>query len=106
MAKRSKSEPVELPVAEEGEITQTTIFPTIGAMWEDMHRLSWFDKYSSDTRRTMKFMFYTAIAETLRTLSFRMNADQSDAVFGEFDAELRMYDRELQAAAAEHETLQ
>ena len=99
--------PDELPVSDKPEITQTTIYPTVDAMWEEtVGKLPWFTRYGADTRRTLKYAFYTAVSETLRTVIFRMNADQSDQVFADFDSELRAYDLELQAQMAEFETLQ
>lgn len=105
-AKRRKknAKPLDLPISDNPEITTTSIYPTIEAMWaESIASLPWFEKYSPETRRTLRFAFYTAAAETLRTVAFRMNADQSDIVFGEFDKELRAYDLELQRAAADIE---
>lgn len=97
--RKDKNKPIELPVSDKAEISETTIYPTIEAMWiESIQKLPWFMDYSRETRRTLKFTFYTAVAETLRTVSFRMNADQTDQVFGDFDKELRAYDRELQHA--------
>lgn len=106
MPKRKKAAP-ELPVSDNAEITQTTIYPTLAAAWQDMvANLPWFEKYGSDTRRTIKYAFYMAAAEVLRTVAFRMNAEQNDKVFGDFDAEIRAYDLELQSAAEEHATMQ
>jgi hypothetical protein len=92
--------PADLPIADEGVITETTIYLTIAAAFEDaIGSKPWFSQYSPGTQRTLKYAFYTAAAETLRTIAFRMNAEQSDAVFKDFDAELLAYDLELQAAA-------
>jgi hypothetical protein len=90
--------PLDLPISDNPEITQTTIFPTIEAMWMEFSALPWFEKYSPETRRTLRFAFYTGVAETLRTIAFRINADQDTSVFTDFDKELRAYDRELQTA--------
>jgi hypothetical protein len=109
MAKRSKQraheEMHDIPVADEGAITQTTIYPTLEAAWQDIVvALPWFEKYSPETRRTLRYAFYTAASEVLRTAAFRMNSEQNDKVFSDFDAEIRAYDRELQAFCerAEH----
>ena len=73
-------------------------------MWEEcIASKPWFSQYSAGTQRTLKFAFYGAISEALRTVAFRMNMDQSDAVFGDFDRELSAYDKELQREAAEAE---
>lgn len=85
-----------LPIAEEGAITETTVYPTIEAMFtEAIAKMPWYPQYSPGTQRTIKFAFYTAIAETLRTVAFRMNADQNDSVFDDFGRELTAYDAEL-----------
>lgn len=100
--RRQKNKPIDLPISDNAEITQTSIYPTIEAMWlESVASLPWFEKYSPETRRTLKFVFYTAASETLRTIAFRINADQSDNVFTDMDVELRAYDKELQRLAEE-----
>jgi|SRR5215813_960385 len=98
--RRKKTAPIELPISDKAEISQTTIYPTVEAMWlESIGNLPWFDKYSPETKRALKFTFYCAIAETLRTVAFRINADQDTRVFDEFGKELQAYDKELQVAA-------
>jgi hypothetical protein len=93
-----EASPIDVPIADEGEISQTTIYPTIEAMWAEFSGLPWLDRYSPGTQRTIRFAFYTAVAETMRTVSFRANSDQDFRVFDEFDRELRAYDKELQRA--------
>jgi hypothetical protein len=100
--RRKKAKPIELPIADEGEISQTTIYPTIAAMWAEFSALPWFEKYSPGTQRTIRFAFFNAIAETLRTVAFRINADQDTHVFDEFGAELQTYDKELQRQMREY----
>lgn len=103
MARRRKNKPIKLPVSNKAEISETTIYPTIEAMWiESIQKLPWFEKYSPETRRTLKFTFYTAIAETLRTVAFRMNADQDRRVFDEFGGELQVYNQELHRQMREY----
>jgi hypothetical protein len=98
--RREKIKAIDLPIADEASITTTTIYPTIEAMWlECIQSWPWFWKYSIETQRTLKFAFYTGIAESLRTIAFRLNADQSETVFSDFDLELRAYDKELQRLA-------
>jgi hypothetical protein len=97
--RRKKAEPVELPIADSPEITATTIFPTIDAMWLEFSGHPALQNISRERREMTKFAFYTGIAETLRTISFRLNADQSTAVFDDFAKELRAYDRDLQRLA-------
>jgi hypothetical protein len=90
----------DLPIAEEGAITETTVYPTIEAAFEDaIGGKPWFASYSPGTQRTLKYAFYTAAAEMLRTVAFRMNSEQSDAVFNDLGAEISAYDDELRAAA-------
>ena len=97
--KKAKASEIDLPISDKAEITTTTIYSTIDAMFaECIASKSWFEKYSPGTQRTIKFAFYGGISEALRTVIFRMNADQSDAVFADFDRELRTYDLELQRA--------
>jgi len=101
---KSRSAPqVDVPIADEAAITETTIYPTIEAMWSEFSALPWFEKYSPGTQRTIRFAFFNAIAETLRTVAFRINADQDTRVFDEFGAELRAYDKELQRQMREHD---
>jgi hypothetical protein len=57
---------------------------------------------SRERREMTKFAFYTAVSETLRTIAYRLNADQNSSVFDDFDKELRGYDRELQRIATEY----
>jgi len=93
--------PIEVPISDNAEISQTTVYPNLESMWQECVATStYFQKYSPETKRTIKFAFYTAVAETLRTVIFRMNMDGDDRVFGEFDKELRIYDLELQSAIA------
>lgn len=103
-AQNASPEALNLPVSDEAAITETTIYPTIEAAFvEAIASKPWFPQYSPGTQRTLKYAFYTAVAETLRTIAFRMNAEQSEAVFIDFDRELRAYDLELQHEAAEAE---
>jgi hypothetical protein len=94
--------PIDLPISDNAEISQTTIYPTIEAMWKEFSALPWFEKYSPGTRRTIRFVFFNAIAETLRTVAFRINADQDTRVFDDFGAELQAYDKELQRQMREY----
>ena len=88
----------KVPISDKAEITQTTIYLTLAAMWEDMVvSAMWFKQYSAETQCTLRYAFYTAASEVLRTTAFRMNSEQNDKVFSDFDAEIRAYDLELQA---------
>lgn len=100
MAKRSKN--IELPApTDEGSIEQTTIYPTIEAMWlEGIVDKPWFDACSFEGKQVLKFVLYTAVAETLRTVAFRINSDQDTQVFDEWAREILAYDRTLQAYSA------
>lgn len=101
--RKQKNKPIEVPVSDNAEISETSIYPTIEAMWiESIQKLPWFEKYSPETKRTLKFTFYTAIAETLRTVAFRINADQDTRVFDEFGGELQAYDKELHRQMQEY----
>lgn len=88
---------IDLPSpADEGSISQTTIYPTIDAMFaESIAKLPWFEQYSRETRRTIRFAFVTAVAETLRTVAFRLNSDQNWDVYDEFGKEITAYNKEL-----------
>jgi hypothetical protein len=97
--RRKKAEPIKLPIADNPEITATDIFPTIDAMWLEFSGHPALQDVSRERREMTKFAFYTAIAETLRTIAFRLNADQNSSVFDDFDKELRTYDRELRRTA-------
>jgi hypothetical protein len=105
MGKRKKAAPaaaapLDLPIADESAITETTVYPTIAAMFAECIALKpWYPQYSPGTQHTIKYAFYTAIAETLRTVSFRANSEQNFSVFDDFGRELRAYDLELQRAA-------
>jgi hypothetical protein len=95
---------LDLPISDEAAITQTTIYPTIAAIFEEaIATKPWFSQYSPGTQQTLKYALYTGIAEALRTFAFRMNAEQSEKVFDDFSRELLTYDRELQALAREAE---
>lgn len=101
---KERAAPLNLPVSDEAAITETTIYPTIAAIFEEaIAGKPWFPQYSPGTQRTLKYALYTGVAEALRTIAFRMNAEQSDKVFDDFGRELAAYDRELQALAAEAE---
>jgi hypothetical protein len=102
--KKPEAKPLALPIAEEGAITETTVYPTIEAMWAEFSALPWFEKYSPGTQRTIRFAFFNAIAETLRTVAFRINMDQDTRVFDEFGAELQAYDKELQRQMREFDS--
>lgn len=81
---------------EHGEISTTTVYPTIEAMFlEEIASKPWFEKYSRETRRMIRYTFVTAVAETLRTVAYRINADQGTQVFDEFDKEIQAYDLEM-----------
>jgi hypothetical protein len=98
--RRKKATPIDLPISNKAEITQTTIYPTIDAMWlETIANHPAMQNVSRERREMTKFAFYTAVAETLRTIVFRINSDQNESVFADFDKELRGYDRELQRQA-------
>jgi len=92
----------EVPVSDEAAITETTIYPTIEAIYQEaLASKPWFPQYTPGTQQTLRYALYTGIAEALRTISFRMNTDQNDSVFSEFGMELLAYHRELQALASE-----
>lgn len=101
MAKRKKM-PVSMPVdlsdaPAEGSIDQTTVYPTIDVMFaESIAKLPWFEQYSRETRRTIRYAFVTAVAETLRTMAVAqaMNWDAA----ADFDKEIKAFDKELQNA--------
>lgn len=101
MSKRSKKQ-IELPApAEEGTIDQTTIYPTIEAMWlEAIVDKPWFDATSFEAKQVLRYVLYTAVSEMLRTVAFRINADQDTRVFDELGKEILAYDRTLQAYSA------
>lgn len=91
---------LNVPVTDNGpDITATDIFPTVDAMWLEFAKHPALQDVSRERREMTKYAFMTAISETLRTVAFRMNADQSTAVFDDFGAELQAYDRELQRIA-------
>jgi hypothetical protein len=100
--RRKKVAPIKLPIADNPEITATDIFPSIDAMWLDFAKHPALQDVSRERREMTKYAFYTAVAETLRTISFRMNADQDTRVFDDFGRELQAYDRELQRIAREY----
>src|SRR5258708_1418688 len=93
--RRRQAKPIKLPIADSPEITATDIFPTLDAMWLEFSGHPALQDISRERREMTKYAFYTAIAETLRTIAFRLNADQNSSVFDDFDKELRAYDREL-----------
>lgn len=99
---RKKQPDIALPSpAEEGSIEQTTIYPTIDAIWlEAIVDKPWFDACSFEAKQVLKYVLYTAVAETLRTVAFRINADQDTRVFDELGKEILAYDRILQAYSA------
>ena len=97
------AEPFEIPVSDNPEITQTTIFPTIDAMWlECIANHPALQDVSRARREMTKFAFYTGISEALRTIAFRLNTDQNESVFDDFGKELLAYDRELQQQASNY----
>src|SRR6266446_6196130 len=94
--RRKKAEPIKLPIAGEGEITSTTLYPTIDAAFtEEITTKPWFEKYSPETRRMMKFVFVTAVAEMMRTVVFRIHTEDSGAVFDDLNKEIQAYDAGL-----------
>jgi len=98
--KKAKPQPLDLPISDDASITTTTIYPTIDAMWlETIANHPALQDVSRERREMTKYAFYTAVSETLRTVAFRINADQDTRVFDEFDKELRAYDKELQRTA-------
>jgi hypothetical protein len=101
--RRRKPAPIiELPIAETEGLTATDIFPTIDAMWGDFAAKPFLRDVTRERRQMTKFAFYTAISEALRTVAFRINADQDTGVFDDFDRELRAFDRELAEEYAAH----
>ena len=100
--RKAKSAAIELPIAEHDGISATDVFPTLAAMWEDFTQKPFFAAYSRETRQVLKFAFYRAVSESLRTVAFRMNSEGSDAVFDDLDREIRAFDRELADAFAAH----
>jgi hypothetical protein len=110
-AKRRKGKPaaIELPIAEQDGITATDIFPTLAAIWDDIANTKhpgddapFLQKHSRETRQMTQWAAYRAVSEVLRTVCFRVNADQADTVFGELDAEIRAFDRQLAAEQVSH----
>jgi hypothetical protein len=97
LSKRTRKQPIELPIAERPGITATDIFPTLGAIWDDIASKPFLQDATRERRQMAKYVAYRAVSEALRTISFRMNADQADTIFNEIDAELRAHDRELAA---------
>lgn len=92
---------IDLPIADEGSIEQTTVYPTIEAIWlEAIVDKPWFDASTFEAKQVLKYVLHTAVAETLRTVAFRMNSDQNTRIFDELGKELLAYDRTLQAYSA------
>ena|SRR5215472_15656191 len=100
--RRKRAEPINLPIADNPEITVTEIFPTIDAAWLDFAKHPALQDVSRERREMTKYAFYTAVAEMLRTVAFRINADQNTSVFDDFGKELRAYDNELRRIATEY----
>ena len=94
---RRKKQPLQLPAStDDASISTTTIYPTIEAMFlEEIASKPWFEKFSRETRRMIRFTFITAVAETMRTIAFRINNDQDTRVFDEFDKQIQAYDLEM-----------
>ena len=104
MPKR-KPKPIELPVSDNAEITQTTVYPSIEAMFSECFAAKdWFKDYSPNAQEMIKFTAYTAISETLRLVAFRMNTEQKDAGWDDIGREMLNYDLFLENAAAKLET--
>src|SRR5262249_34383088 len=62
-------EKIDIPVSDEAAITQTTVYATLEGMFTDaIASKPWFASYAPGTQRTIKYAFYTAAAETLRTI--------------------------------------
>jgi hypothetical protein len=94
--RRKKAAPIKLPIADKGEITSTTLYPTIDAAFaEEIATKPWFEKYSPETRRMMKFVFVTAVAEMMRTVVFRIHTEDNGAVFDDLNKEIEAYDADL-----------
>jgi hypothetical protein len=92
-----------LPIADEGEITSTTLYPTMAAAFaEEIATKPWFEKYSPETRRMMKFVFVTAVAEMMRTVVFRIHAEDNGAVFDDLNKEIEAYDAEMRRQRDEY----
>lgn len=100
--RRKAAEPIQLPIADQPEITATEIFPTIDAMWLEFAGHPALQDVSRERREMTKYAFYTGVAEALRTVAYRINVDQDTRVFDDFGKELQAYDRELQRIAAEY----
>lgn len=100
--RRKKAEPINLPIADNPEITVAEIFPSIDAAWLDFAKHPALQDVSRERREMTKFAFYTAAAEVIRLVIYRLNADQNESVFGELDTELRAYDSELRRVASEY----
>ena len=101
--RRKKAEPIKLPITDKGEITTTTLYPTIDAAFvEEITTKPWFDKYSPETRRMMKFVFVTAVAEMMRTVVFRIHTEDNGAVFDDLNKEIEAYDAEMRRQREEY----
>ncbi len=101
---RKEAQPIELPIVDSPsiDITATDIFPTLGAIWDDIAAKPFLRDATRERRQMTKYCVYRAGSELLRTIAFRMNADQGGHIFDEIDAEVRAYDRELAEEFAAH----
>jgi|SRR5215831_10137733 len=102
--RRKRAEPikVDLPIADNPEITAIEIFPTIDAIWLNIASHPALQDVSRERREMTKWAVYRAITEAMRTVAFRMNADQNWSVWDEFDKERQAYDEELCRIATEY----
>lgn len=94
--RRKKAEPVTLPIADKGEITSTTLYLTIEtAFAEEIAAQPWFEKYSPVTQRVMKEIFYTGVAEMMRTVVYRVHTEDNGAVFDDLDKEIQAFNADI-----------
>lgn len=97
------AEPIQFPVSDGGpDISVTDIYPTIDAAWLDFAKHPALQDVSRERRELTKHAYYVAWSEAMRTIAFRINADQDMRVFDEFGVELKRYDQELQRIAKDY----
>jgi hypothetical protein len=98
--KTRREDKVDLPVSDEAAIFETTVFPTIEAIWlECIVDKPFIEVSTFESKQIYKWIAYTIAAELLRLVAFRMNADQDTRVFDDIGKEILAYDRALQAMA-------
>lgn len=103
--RKQKPKPVEFQVSDKAEISETTIYPTIEAMWqEEIVVKPWFGNCSAVMQRALRDATFTAASEMARTIIFRINADQDFRVFDEIQREIdgENRNRDLEVGAILH----